>query len=299
MGEEEPRRDVSRAAFVRNVGVGAVATAAIASCGTQQQQQQGGTTAAGNASNPPSPAAPTSPPAVAFAPHFFTSSEENVVAAMAERIFPADANGPGAYDLHVVDYIDRRLGGAYGYGARVYNRGPFFVPQDSGHGFQSPMTPRDIYRDCLASLAAYCQRKYNGTFDSLSAAQQDQVLRDLEKGGIAEFTSMPSQDFLAQVIAHVAEGLFADPMYGGNYQEGGWRFIGFPGDPMNYGDQYFQYVDRPDAQYDVTPKPLIESVPAAPATPGATPSGTASKAPGTPAAAAMTSMRGRICGPTS
>jgi hypothetical protein len=64
---------------------------------------------------------------------FFNSVQAAVITAMAERIFPADSAGPGATDAHVVDYIDGQLAGDWGWGGRMCLKGPFFVPETSGH----------------------------------------------------------------------------------------------------------------------------------------------------------------------
>src|SRR5207244_1563504 len=56
---------------------------------------------------------------------FFTEAEAKVVAAAAERIFPSDANGPGATEAGVVIYIDRQLAGPYGRDQFRYTKAPW------------------------------------------------------------------------------------------------------------------------------------------------------------------------------
>ena len=36
--------------------------------------------------------------------------------------------------------------------------------------------------------------------------------------------------------------MLADPAYGGNMDMVGWKWIGFPGDPMRRGDVYADYI---------------------------------------------------------
>jgi len=64
------------------------------------------------------------------------------------------------------------------------------------------------------------------------------------------------QQFFAIFRQNVLEGLFADPLYGGNANLIGWKWIGFPGDPMAYGDPYGKLIDKFDTPYNVEPKPL-------------------------------------------
>ena len=54
---------------------------------------------------------------------------------------------------------------------------------------------------------------------------------------------------------NVLEGMLADPMYGGNRDMVGWRWVGFPGDPMRRGDPYAKWVFS-DKPYPYEHKPL-------------------------------------------
>jgi gluconate 2-dehydrogenase gamma chain len=38
-----------------------------------------------------------------------------------------------------------------------------------------------------------------------------------------------AQEFFNTVRAHTMEGMFADPLYGGNKNFAGWKLVGFPG----------------------------------------------------------------------
>jgi gluconate 2-dehydrogenase gamma chain len=185
---------------------------------------------------------------------FFNSAQAAVITAMAERIFPADSTGPGATDAHVVDYIDGQLAGDWGWGSRMYLRGPFFPAETSGHGWQSPMNPRDTYTDSLAGLDAYCQATYQNSFDQLSTTTQDTVLTALFAGKVS--MTISSTAFFSMFLQNVKEGLFSDPIYGGNYNFIGWKWVRFPGNPMAYGDPYATYIDQYNYPYNVAPQGL-------------------------------------------
>ena len=202
------------------------------------------------------PAPPQQPPAARLPLRFFNDAQALVITAMAERMFPRDEAGPGATDAHVLNYIDGRLVSAWGLGAKLYRQGPFFPPQDSGHGLQTPMTPRDIYKDALEALDTYCASQFGKAFDQLSPSQQDDVLHALEHGTVNTFTTITAAQFFAIFRENVLEGLFADPLYGGNFNLIGWKWIGFPGDPMVYGDPYGQLINKFNAPYNVEPQPL-------------------------------------------
>jgi len=55
-------------------------------------------------------------------------------------------------------------------------------------------------------------------FADLPPEAQDARLRELE-----------GTPFFELVRAHVLEGMFGDPSYGGNIDEAGWRLLGYPG----------------------------------------------------------------------
>lgn len=145
---------------------------------------------------------------------FFTAQEARVVCAASERIFPADGNGPGATQAGVAIYIDHQLAGPYGKDKYRYTQPPF-VESIPEHGYQGKANPRETYRDGLTKLGA--------DFAGLNAAQQDERLRSIEK-----------TYFFQLLRAHTIEGMFCDPMHGGNKDLIGWQLIGYPGAVIDF-----------------------------------------------------------------
>jgi gluconate 2-dehydrogenase gamma chain len=162
-------------------------------------------------------------------------------------LIPADELGPGAREAGVAVFIDRQLAGAFGTGARTYRQGPW--PEGTPEqGFQSRLTPREIYRAGIAESDAYCGRRYGRGFDALEQAQREEVLKGLEAGTIAlETVSAPL--FFSMLLANTQEGFFADPMYGGNRDKAGWSLVGFPGVAAAYIDE----IGKHNAPYRVVP----------------------------------------------
>ena len=117
---------------------------------------------------------------------------------------PGAPGKPGARDAGVVNYIDLALAGAYA-------------------------DLQDFYRRGLAQLDAFCRKTYNEPFVRLSAARQDEVNTALEEGKATEFTWPTAQAFFNTLRTHTMEGMFADPVYGGNKDFAGWKLVGFPG----------------------------------------------------------------------
>ena len=119
--------------------------------------------------------AATEPPPL----RFLTQWEFGYVDAMAETIWPTDADGPGARPAGVGYYIDGQLAGSWGKGHRFYLNGPFYPTVDTGHGWQIPMTPAEVYR---AFLPAFEDRVpfVTALFTATSAERKTEIRLTLE-----------------------------------------------------------------------------------------------------------------------
>jgi gluconate 2-dehydrogenase gamma chain len=190
------------------------------------------------------------------------AAEAATVGAMADRIFPPDGDGPGATEIGVVTYLDGQLAGDWGAGARLYRHGPFHEPAQPGYGYQLPLTPRALYKHVLERIDAHVKERHGGeALPALAHEEQDKLLSALEAGkvdlGLADGPhGFTSADFFTIFLANVTEGLFADPIHGGNRNVEGWRWIRYPGDPMAYGDPYFWFFSSYHTPYDVEPRGL-------------------------------------------
>jgi hypothetical protein len=143
-----------------------------------------------------------------------TAAEERMLAAIAERIFPK-TDTPGAVEIGAVDYIRAALAGDY-----------------------APLRP--LYRAGLRALNRHARAKLAVAFLKLSGEQQDSILKDFEAGAVPGFRA--AAEFFETARAHVLEGVFCEPHYGGNTDMMGWRLVGFPGQQFGYPDPY---INRP------------------------------------------------------
>ncbi|MFL6035221.1 MAG: gluconate 2-dehydrogenase subunit 3 family protein [Gaiellaceae bacterium] len=230
---------------LRLLKAGAVSAAGVAAGGV--------IAAAGEADDTPKDAPP---PALKF----LSKWEFELITAMADTIWPTDDLGPGARVAGVGYYIDGQLAGAWGQGHRMYLNGPFFTPADTGHGWQIPMNPSQVYRAFLPGFDQYVRTTYGNVYQSLTAAQQTQALNDIQTSKavipLAGSTQFRSADFFSMFRQNVLEGMLADPAYGGNKGMVGWKWIGYPGDPMRRGDSYYKYIFKPGVKYPYEHKPL-------------------------------------------
>jgi gluconate 2-dehydrogenase gamma chain len=200
----------------------------------------------------------TAPPPLPL--RFLTKWEFDLITAMAETIWPTDDLGPGARAGGVGYYIDGQLSGSWGQGNRFYLNGPFFTPADSGHGWQIPMGPAEVYRAFLPGYDQYVRATYGASYQDLAADKQQLAMEDLRTGKavipLGGSTAFRSSDFFSMFRQNVLEGMLADPAYGGNRDMVGWKWVGFPGDPMRRGDVYHDYIFKPDKAYPFADKPM-------------------------------------------
>lgn len=163
---------------------------------------------------------------------FFTPEQLNITEAAVERIYPADDNGPGAKDLLVAYYIDHQLASGWGTGAKEYTTGPFF-PGEPTQGYQGSINRQQIFEIGLTALDSQSREKYQKSFIELSADEQDAVLVDFSEGNV-KTKGVSSEYFFNLLRATTLEGVYADPLYGGNANMDGWKMRNYPGNQMSY-----------------------------------------------------------------
>ena len=139
----------------------------------------------------------------------------------------------------------------------------------SRYGFQSDETPQQTYRKGIELLDTFTRHQFGGRrFVELTEDEQDKVLEALETSNpnppgvvrkakdmanpekaLAEakkkkqadlqtpeqkllakvFTGPSAYGFFSTVKGDTYDGMFADPIYGGNRDLVGWKLIGYPG----------------------------------------------------------------------
>jgi len=144
-------------------------------------------------------------PSAAAQPEILTSTELATLEAICARIVPSDANGPGAKEARAAQYIDRSLGGALA---------PY----------------RDDYSVGLAAVNVYAHMKNFKvrSFAELTPPEQDALLAEMEQDVELGFIES-SANFFNLIRSHTLQGMFCDPMYGGNANMVGWDLLGYPG----------------------------------------------------------------------
>ena len=184
---------------------------------------------------------------------YFSQREVRFLDAAVARLIPADDLGPGAKEAGVTVFLDRQMESAYGSFARAYRMGPFAegTPQQ---GFQSPLMPKEIYRESIREIDAWCTKNHGKAFASLSAAEQDAILKQLESGKF-ELQCVGAKTFFDLLLKNTIEGFFSDPIHGGNRDKVGWKLIGFPGVASSDYPKLMQLHNTP---YKVQPVSILD-----------------------------------------
>ncbi len=150
---------------------------------------------------PPSDAVQTIPLREAL--EVLTAEEAATLEAICDCIIPSDKNGPGAKEARAVHYIDRSL---------------------ASHNRDS----REDYLIGLTALGDYSRQTRGKAFYDLIRDVQNSILKAMEENKLTGFAPS-SAAFFGMVRAHVIDGVFCDPYYGGNQQFVGWDMIRYPG----------------------------------------------------------------------
>lgn len=121
-----------------------------------------------------------------------TAEEAETIAAATERILPSVDGRAGAREAGAIYFIDRSLS-----------------------TFNAAQKP--LYADGVRDLNRRAAEKWKGArnFAALAAAQQDEILRDIEK-----------KPFFEALRFDTVVGMFALPSWGGNRDFAGWHMLG-------------------------------------------------------------------------
>ena len=222
---------VGRREFLTGAGVGAASASMHALATVTSAEAQ---TAA--------QAAVPTPPSEPAGYTYLKPREAAFVEALVDHMIPKDELTGSGTEIGIATYIDRALAGSWGKGDRLYKEGPW-QRGTPNQGYQLPMTPAQLYRAGIEGSNAYCRKTFGKDFDRCTADQKEAFLKDLAAGKITLDGGLPGRAFFAVFYENVMEGMFADPIYGGNKDKAGWKMIGFPGVLANNAENVKKYSD--------------------------------------------------------
>jgi Gluconate 2-dehydrogenase subunit 3 len=180
---------------------------------------------------------------------FLHEHELGILAAAVDRLIPADDEGaPGASPAGVVDYIDTLLGAFTFDPPRIFAGGPYSGRWGGEASFEHwlPLGPMEelAWRTRIEGSQDRPEREFNGPVIGLQQRYRD---------GLAalgpDFARVPPEEqddrldldpgFKRLLYEHACEGMYGDPVYGGNRGYAGWDAVGWIGDiqPRGYTDE--------------------------------------------------------------
>jgi gluconate 2-dehydrogenase gamma chain len=148
--------------------------------------------------------------------------QRKILEAFIDRLVPKDENGPGALECGAADYIDRCLAG-------------YLAPEKS------------MFIEGLSNVNAFGLRTQGAAFADLSAEKRDIVLVAIDTNQALNGQAPNLRGFFNRVRRLTLEGMFSDPVYGGNKNFAGWDLIGYPGAKLAVGpeDQSMKTKPKP------------------------------------------------------
>ncbi len=145
---------------------------------------------------------------------FFNEEEMSMLQAICGRLIPGAPGSPGAMEAKAWVYIDRALAGYFSH-------------------------LQKWYRQRLMDMNKLSVQEYGKEFVQLAPVLQDDLLRRMENAELGE-NAENMKIFFQVLLEQTVEGMFGDPMYGGNHDFAGWKMIGFPGAQWGYTPEQMQ-----------------------------------------------------------
>jgi gluconate 2-dehydrogenase gamma chain len=138
----------------------------------------------------------------------FSAEQREVVSAVQEHLFPDEPNSPGASDINAAKYLEWAI------------TAPGIDPDT-----------RNTIVNGVDRLQDASRERFEVAFGTLEIQQKELLLRYL-----ADKTRW-GRAWLSLMLYYIFEALLSDPVYGGNPDEIGWRWLqhqaGFPRPPAH------------------------------------------------------------------
>ncbi len=125
----------------------------------------------------------------------FSDTQFKTIEAVQEHLFPHEEYAPGAMDIHAGPYLQMTLGQ------------PGFDPEI-----------RDFIVSGVNQLQNYLKENALPAFQTLPESKQEDVLLEIRNFNWGE-------SWLSILLTYIFEALLSDPVYGGNPNEIGWKWL--------------------------------------------------------------------------
>ncbi len=184
---------------------------------------------------------------------YLTQPEIRFLDAAVERLIPTDELGPGGKEAGVTCYIDRQLSSAWGTHGRNYRSGPWLegTPEQ---GFQSRLTPQEIYRIGIQEINAVCRAKYERPFDQLQPAEAGRGAEGAREGRGRTALAVLEALFRPALAQYRGRLLCRPDLRRQPRTRSDGSSIGFPGVPSG---AYKDHLDNPEP-YRAEPVSILD-----------------------------------------
>ena len=146
---------------------------------------------------------------------WLNNPEWQTLAAVQEVLFPAGENIPGAADI----------------GATVYLHTAIENPDADGED-------KDFIFKGIGWLDGLTQEHHKKTFVQLSVEKQEEIIQLIVK-------SRAGRNWVSMLLTYTLEALLADPVYGGNQNQAGWKWLQHqPGYPAPTADKTWEQLQQ-------------------------------------------------------
>ncbi|MBE9563566.1 MAG: gluconate 2-dehydrogenase subunit 3 family protein [Proteobacteria bacterium] len=149
-------------------------------------------------------------PKVVIEPHKkigLSKLQWQIMARVQEHLFPSEVNAPGAKDIYATAWLHNSL----------------LMPNVELNHLQ-------FIRDGLINLEKLSQTNFQTDFLDLNTAQHETLLRKYEQDNTGNA-------WIREILRYIFEALLSDPVYGGNHDGIGWKWLkhksGFPLPPKD------------------------------------------------------------------
>jgi gluconate 2-dehydrogenase gamma chain len=126
----------------------------------------------------------------------FSDDEKKHLVTVQAHLFPKDDDGPSAKDIHAFHYLEKALLDK----SNIKEGDPSFICKG------------------VSWLKDLSMQEYKASFLTLSEKNQNQLLMTISHSEVGE-------RWLSLLIYYIIEALLLDPIYGGNPNSIGWKWI--------------------------------------------------------------------------
>ena len=130
-------------------------------------------------------------------PNILSELEWNTLVAIQDILFPSEENAPGAREINAAGFFQWVISD------------PLLDPDET-----------DFRKNGITWIEETAVENRSKSFVDLDKEKQEMVLRYAEKYSWGE-------SWLSATILHIFEALLSDPVYGGNTDERGWKWLNY------------------------------------------------------------------------